>query len=350
MSPGLMMGLGAVGLAVLAIVAVLFTPLRQTVFGAAPPVAVATPTHTTGAVLAAPTTASRTGTPGAQPTAQTAGQPAAQTPIAVAATPAAAPPGAPPTLAPRQPTAAPAPLTPNQRLATARDAADAGNYAAALQMIADLRTTNPTLADLDNAEYDVHMAFAQALLKENNADGAYQQFGGALKIRPGDQAAKSGQDGIVLAKNYAIMEASWGRDDDAGIKALDENMSINPDYRETRQKLYALLIMKADRLIGAGERDAAFEVLMRALTVQPDAGEAQKRLATYTPTPTPEPTAAPAPAYTAPAPAYSAPAQQQTRPVSQPAQQQTRPAAQPASRPASSGGAPGSSCPGGVCP
>jgi hypothetical protein len=189
------------------------------------------------------------------------------------------------------------------------------------------------------------MAFAQALLKENNADDAYQQFGGALKLRPGDPAAKSGQDGIVLAKNYAIMEANWGKDDDAGIKALDENMSINPDYRETRQKLYALLVMKADRLIGAGERDAAFEVLMRALTVQPDAGEAQKRLATYTPTPTPEPTAAPAPA-----PAYSAPAQTQPRntaprsggSTTRPAQSAPAPAPAPASKPANS-------CPGGVC-
>jgi len=224
-------------------------------------------------------------------------------------------------------------------------------------MIDDLKASNPSLACLDTAEYDIRMAFAQALQKEGNTDGSYQQFGAALAVRPNDPAAKTGQDTIILTKNYAIMEAAWGKDDEAGIKALEDNMLINPDFRETRQKLYALQIMKADRLIGAGERDAAFEVLKRALTVLPDVGEAQKRLAAYTPTPMP--TATPAPAYVQPAYVQPAaqPARQQTQPAAQPAQQQSRPAsqpaAQPAAKPASSGGGgslPGSSCPGGVCP
>ena len=61
------------------------------------------------------------------------------------------------------------------------------------------------------------------------------------------------------------MEANWGKDDDSAIKALEENMLLDPNFRETRPKLYALLIIKADRLIEAGEREAAFEALMRAL-------------------------------------------------------------------------------------
>ena len=62
------------------------------------------------------------------------------------------------------------------------------------------------------------------------------------------------------------MEAAWGKDDERAIQALEENMILDPGYRETRPKLYSLLIIKADRLLEAGERDAAFEVLMRALT------------------------------------------------------------------------------------
>ena len=82
----------------------------------------------------------------------------------------------------------------------------------------------------------------------------------------------TGQKQIILAKNYAIMEAAWGKDDDAAIKALEENMLIDAGFRETRPKLYALLIMKADRLIEAGEREAASPSLdCGALNVLPDA-------------------------------------------------------------------------------
>ena len=105
------------------------------------------------------------------------------------------------------------------------------------------------------------MGFARTLVDQGNTDGAYEQFGGALKVRPGDPAAKGGQDQIILAKNYAIMEAAWGKDDERAIKALEENMLLDPGYRETRPKLYSLLIIKADRLLEAGEREAAFEEL-----------------------------------------------------------------------------------------
>jgi hypothetical protein len=338
-------GLAAVLLLVAAVV-VLVSPLRQVVLDpllGVTPTAVAVSAPAKPGPTAVPTLPASGQAAPAPPTTQ----PAPPTPVVVTATPAPAPPTAqpaPPTAVP--PTAVAVPLSPNQRLAQARDAAEAGNFSAALATIDELRANNASLAGLDAAAYDIHMAFAKSLLQQNNQDGAYEQFGAALKIRPNDPTAKAGQDGIILAKNYAIMEAAWGKDDDAGIKALEENMLIDPNFRETRAKLYSLLIMKADRQIAAGERDAAFEVLMRALAVLPDAGEAQKRLASYTPTPMPAPTAAPAPAYSAPA---SKPAQS-SQPASQPA---VRPASQPASQPAapsSSGGSSRSNCPGGVCP
>ncbi len=42
--------------------------------------------------------------------------------------------------------------------------------------------------------------------------------------------------------------ANWGKDDDAGIKALEENMVLDANFKDTRQKLYALLLGKADTL------------------------------------------------------------------------------------------------------
>ncbi len=61
-------------------------------------------------------------------------------------------------------------------------------------------------------------------------------------------------------------------------------MRVNPAFRETRQKLYAKLITKADRLLASGDRDGAHPLLMYALEVRrwctlDGAGEALLRAA-----------------------------------------------------------------------
>jgi len=288
---GLVLGLVAV-LAVLAVAVALISPLREAVLGT---VVGVTPT-TAPAVVEQPKPAitPATATPQAiTPTTQTV----TQTPVAVTATPAGITP-TPQTVT--QTPVPPATLTPNQRLAQVRDTFEAGNHASALTMLDELRQANPTLAGLDDAEYDIRVGFARTLLDQGNPDGAYAQFDGALKIRPGDAAAKSGQDQIILAKNYSLMEAAWGKDDEAAIKALEDNMILDPGYRETRPKLYSLLIIKADRLLAAGERDAARDVLVQAMNVMPDGGEAQQRLTALTPTPVPTAVPPRPPSYTAP--------------------------------------------------
>jgi serine/threonine-protein kinase len=339
----------AAALVALAVAGVLLSPLRQVVLA---PLAGATATTVAVAEPARPAVTAVTAVAGVT----AAVTPATPTPQVVTATPQAVtqtPQVLTPTAPPFTPTpAAPPTLTPDQRLAQARDASAAGNHAAALKLLDDLRGSDPSLAGLDDAEYDLHMAFARALVEQGNADGGYEQFGAALRVRPNDGAAVEGQRQIVLAKNYAVMEAAWGKDDDAAIKALDENMAIDADFRDTRSKLYALLIGKADRLLDAGERDDALPILMRALEVLPDAGEAQKRLASYTPTPlptaTPVPYVAP-PAQQAPPSYRPAPAPANTRPAPAPA----APAPAPAPATGSSGAgasSSGSRCPGGVCP
>ena len=170
------------------------------------------------------------------------------------------------------------------------------------------------------------------------------QYAEALKVRPNDAAAADGQKQIVLAKNYAIMEANWGKDDERAIQALEEIRAAAPDYRDSAQKLYALLIAKADRQIAAGQRDPAFQTLMHALEVNPDGVEAKTRLTTYTPTPVPTPI---------PAPAIQQPASQPARPQTTTSSPGYAPSSgsTTSSPPRSSGGSlPGSNCPGGVCP
>jgi serine/threonine-protein kinase len=348
---GIVIGVVA-ALAVLAASVVMISPLRQAVLA---PIVGVTPT-TAPAIAEQPKPAITPATATPQVVTATP-QAVTQTPQAITVTPAGV------TVTPRtvtQTPAPPAPLTPNQRLAQVRDTFEAGNHASALALLGELRQSNPTLAGLDDAEYDVRMGFARALLDQGNPDGAYEQFGGALKVRPADAAATEGQKQIVLAKNYAIMEAAWGKDDDAAIKALEENMLIDAGFRETRPKLYGLLIGKADRLIAAGERDAAHEVLLRALQVLPEGGEAQRRLVTYTPTPTPTPEPPPPPAYVAPS-TGSGSRSTNTSTSSGAGTSSggtTRPAPPPPPPPTGGGTTTGpstgttnrSNCPGGVCP
>ena len=92
---------------------------------------------------------------------------------------------------------------------------------------------------------------------------------------------------VVANSAYRVHQTEF-KDKQSTIKALEENMILDPGFRETRPKLYSLLIARADRLVAGGDREGAFPALMRALEVLPDAGEAQKRLASYTPTPRPE--------------------------------------------------------------
>ncbi|MGE3907914.1 MAG: protein kinase [Chloroflexota bacterium] len=274
-----------------------------------------TPTPTTAS--AKPTTAT---TPTAGATAQVAAVPSATTQAAAKPTePPAAKPTAPPsTNTPVPPTSTPAPPpTPNpeQRVTTAQQAVAAGDFPKAIGELRALRDdpavkgNQQLAAQVDETLRKAHVVYGNQLLEQNKLDDSYAQFGEALKILATDQEALDGQKRVILTKNYATMEANWGKDEDTAIKALEENMALDPNFRDTRQKLYALLLGKADRLLAAGDRNGAFPILMRALDVLPDGGEAQKRLASYTPTPVPAPTPRPYVPPSQPAPSQPAPSQ-----------------------------------------
>jgi hypothetical protein len=282
----------------------------------------ATATATPTAVAAKPT--APPATQAAQAPTTTPQSTAAPKPVAVLT--ATAMPTSPPATAAPQPTtpstAAPA-ATPDAtaRVAAAQAAVASGDFPKAIQELEAVRQDpaingDPSIVTVvDQTLVGTHNAYGNQLLDQGKLDDAYGQFGEALKIAPNDSVATDGQKRVVLTKNYGIMEANWGKDDEAAINALEQNMQLDPDFRDTRSKLYALLVAKADRLLGAGDRNGAFPVLTRALQVVPDGPEAKTRLASYTPTPVPQPTPVP---YVPPAPRPQPQPQPQPAPQPQP--------------------------------
>ena len=103
----------------------------------------------------------------------------------------------------------------------------------------------------------------------------------AGRVNPYTSDNGSSQE-ATLAALWAKMEANWGKDDEAAIAALEEIMKIDSSYRQTREKLYALLVSKADRLESQGNREGAVTAIKRALEVNPAGVEALQRLASYT--------------------------------------------------------------------
>jgi tetratricopeptide (TPR) repeat protein len=235
-----------------------------------------------------PRTEGPTETPAAIATADPSNK-AAEAPTIVVSLPTATPvPTTEPTVA-AMATAVPPTATagPGERLQVARAALTERDFPRAIGLLEELGRTDPAMPGLDMALYDAHLGHGRALLDRGDLDGSYAEYGRALVLKPGEVDALEGQKQVVLAKNWGRMEAVWGSDDEEAIRALEEIMTLDLAYRDARQKLYALLIGKADRLLIVGDRDAAFSVLVRALEVEPDGMEARQRLQTYTPAPTP---------------------------------------------------------------
>src|SRR5262249_17884929 len=103
----------------------------------------------------------------------------------------------------------------------------------------------------------------------------------------GDRAAADGQKMVRLIRNWDRVEASWGRDEDATLAALEENYQLDPTFRDTSGKLYSALYSRAIRLRDSGDRQGAIDTLRHALDVNPKGEEARAALTALTSPPTP---------------------------------------------------------------
>jgi WD40 repeat protein/serine/threonine protein kinase len=232
------------------------------------PVAQATRTQGTAAKPTVPTTAVATG-------AATGTGAAAPAPTVIA--PAQQ-------LQPTQTAAAAAPNAPGSAAAApldeARAAIAAGDFPRAIDVLTDAKSVTPAAPGLDDLLFQAFVGQGQADLQRGDPDASAGAFDEALKLRPNDAQAQTGQRQAAIAGLRRQAEASAGRDDDAAITALEGILALAPDDGDARSTLYPLLIARADRLFeddGAQARAA----LQRATELDPNRPEARERLARF---------------------------------------------------------------------
>jgi hypothetical protein len=254
--------------------------------------------------------------------------------------PLAAPVGGPPSAgaAPSStgsaPVSAAAPIQttgPEQRLQTARAALDAGRLDEARAIVDDLRVVASGTAGLGDVVATVYLRQGRALAEAGHHDEALAAFDVALQARPDDADMRAAKQQSTLQKRWDAMEAAWGKDEDATLAAAEEIFAADPEFRDVRQKLYALLVARGNRLAESGDRAAGMAALERARVVYPAGQEAAQSLVALTPTSVQPPTAVvrpptPAPVQAAPkpvapviqAPAAAPPPTTASRPTSPP--------------------------------
>jgi serine/threonine-protein kinase len=219
------------------------------------------------------------------------------TPIPTPAAVLVAPPaGAPPT------STSPVRPDPTGLLGAADEARTAGDFQRAMDILQGLKAMTPPPDGIDDRLYQTHVAYGQKLLERGEHPASLDQFAAALAIRPDGREALDGQRLVRQIQNWDQIGAQWDNDPDAALAAAEANYAIDPTWRDTREKLYALLIGRADRQWARGEPDAARATLERAMTVDPGAGDADDRMRRWFAAPSPSALTAPPPDGSSPPP------------------------------------------------
>ncbi|MFN8634923.1 MAG: protein kinase [Chloroflexota bacterium] len=220
------------------------------------------------------------------------------------------------------PSTAPTPSAAD-RLAAAARLLDEGQLDRSIELLEALYRQDPATPNLADTLVRAYVARGRDALARGDVALGETAYDQALKIRADDPTALAGKKRVASLRAWQRMEAAWGKDDDEAIQALESIHKNDPEYRsaDVQEKLYALLIGRADRRQQAGDLPGAVEALEAARAVDPSRSEAGAHLTALTPTATPEPTAPPAPRPQPPAPAVAPAAKpQQPAPVVVPAQ------------------------------
>jgi tetratricopeptide (TPR) repeat protein len=219
---------------------------------------------------------------------------------------------------------------------------DSGQVEQAIPLLEALYVQDPATPDLAPTLARAYVTRGQDALARDDLDASGTAFDKALVVRSDEEAAQVGRRRVLARRAWMQVDAAWGKDDEAVLKALEQVRSNDPEYRsaDVKDKLYVVRLGRADNLTKDGNGEAAVEELQRAIEVDPGRPEARMRLQALTPTPVPvPPTATPRP-YVPPPAAAPASRPQQQAPAAQPAQPARQPASQPAPAPAPAPAAP----------
>ncbi|MGC8786803.1 MAG: tetratricopeptide repeat protein [Anaerolineae bacterium] len=102
------------------------------------------------------------------------------------------------------------------------------------------------------------------LVEENRLEEAIRYFDRALQLRPAEQAIRAQKR---LATLYLAGLGYWGADWEGAIEVFQALYQLQPDYKDTRQRLYDAHVSYANVLAAKGEWCAARDQYDRALAM-----------------------------------------------------------------------------------
>ena len=123
-----------------------------------------------------------------------------------------------------------------------------------IELLEALYRQDPATPNLADTLVRAYVARGRDALARGDVALGETTYDQALKIRADDPAALAGKKRVASLRAWQRMEAAWGKDDDEAIQALESIHKNDPEYRsaDVQEKLYALLIGRADRRQQAG--------------------------------------------------------------------------------------------------
>nr|MBC7244849.1 hypothetical protein [Chloroflexota bacterium] len=148
----------------------------------------------------------------------------------------------------------------------ARELYNKGNWEGVIAKLEQVQALDPEYEReqvsmlLVEAYYKVGLKFVE----ENRLEEAIRYFDRALELRPAEQAIREQK---TLASLYLVGLGYWGANWQEAIEVFYALYQLQPDYKDTRQRLYDAYVSYAKTLSAKGEWCAAREQYDRALAM-----------------------------------------------------------------------------------
>lgn len=178
-------------------------------------------------------------------------------------------------------------------LAAAQEAADAGNWDAALSQITRLHAVDPDyeVAQAENLAFAALRGRGLARIQGDEMEAGIFDLDQANAFRPLDQDARNYR---AWARLYLAAKSYWGLDWARTVEILQQLYVLAPNFKDTSRLLYQATLNWADILNASGDACGAAENYAAAQQFFVDPSVAERLAAAQTNcalTPTPDPAA-----------------------------------------------------------